>query len=170
MKNKMKINTLLDMILFLAILALFCLKGSWHETLAYTFGGLVICHLVLHGKQFKALLKSDKGRNNAILDIIMFAALLSLFAVKGDVHETLAYTTGFLVIIHVVWHWRQFTVMYRRLIPEVKYQRLVAVIASALIIAILTMPLYVTMGEPGHGNGYGPPGRSQGEHHHGWQE
>jgi hypothetical protein len=43
--------------------------------------------------------------------------------------------------------------MYRRLIPEVRYQRLVAIFTGILVVAILTMPLYMTVGGPGQNGG-----------------
>ncbi|MEN6350625.1 MAG: hypothetical protein ABFD08_14665 [Syntrophomonas sp.] len=160
-KNYGSTNTILDILMFLVMLAIFCIKGGMHETLAYTIGGLVIVHIVLHWRQFTVMLK--KGHTNAILDIIMFLVMLALFNIKGDWHETLAYIIGGSAIVHIVLHWQQFRVMYRRLIPQVKYQRMVAVLTGALVIAILTAPLYLDVGRPGHmegggrHGGYGPP-------------
>ncbi|MEN6462227.1 MAG: hypothetical protein ABFC94_12765 [Syntrophomonas sp.] len=101
----------------------------------------------------------NKGKVNVILDIVMFLVMLSIFCVKGNLHETFAYTIGGLVIIHLVLHWEQFTAMYRKLIPEARYQRLVAVLAGVLVIAILTAPLYWTVDRPGQNGNFGPPDR-----------
>ncbi|MEN6324739.1 MAG: hypothetical protein ABFD18_00810 [Syntrophomonas sp.] len=164
-------NTILDIVMFLVMLAIFCGKGDLHEPLAYTIGGLVIVHVILHWRQFTVMLK--KGNTNAILDLIMALVMLGLFNIKGGLHETLAYSIGGLVILHIVWHWQQFKVMYRRLIPEVRYQRLVAALTGALIIGILTMPLYLDTGSYKHMEGHGPHGEfgpyenyhSEGRHH-----
>lgn len=164
-------NTILDIVMFLVMLAIFCGKGGLHEPLAYTIGGLVIVHVILHWRQFTVMLK--KGNHNAILDLIMALIMLGLFNIKGGLHETLAYTIGGLLIVHIVWHWQQFKVMYRRLIPEVRYQRLVAALTGILVIAILTMPLYMDLGEPQHMEGLGRPGEpgpyeiyhGEGRHH-----
>ncbi len=158
MKNKGDSNTILDIVMFLVMLAIFCIKSDLHETLAYTIGGLVILHLVLHWKQFIAMLKKNIGNNNIILDIVMFLVMLAIYFIKGDLHETLAYTIGGLLILHIVLHWQQFQVMYRRLIPEVRYQQLVAIFTGVLVVVILTMPLYMKVDGPGQ-NG-GPPDRN----------
>jgi len=55
MKNKSKINVVLDLLMFLIMLAIFCVKGELHEGLAYTIGGLLILHIVLHWQQFKVM-------------------------------------------------------------------------------------------------------------------
>lgn len=165
-KNHGNTNTVLDILMFIVMLAIFCLKGGMHELLAYTIGGLVIVHVILHWRQFKVMFK--KGNSNAILDIIMALVMLGLFNIKGELHETLAYLIGGLLILHIVWHWQQFKVMYRRLIPEVRYQRLVAVLTGILAVAILTAPLYMDLGGYGHMEGHGRPGElGPYEHHHG---
>ena len=153
MKDKVKFNTILDIVMFLVMIAIFCIKGSLHETLAYTIGGLVIVHIVMHWQQFNAMLKNNIGTSSTILDILMFLVMLALFFMKGDLHETLAYTIGGLVILHIVLHWQQFKVMYCRLIPEARYQRLVAIFTGVLVVAILTMPLYMTVDGPGQNGG-----------------
>ncbi|MDD3270368.1 MAG: hypothetical protein PHX14_13700 [Syntrophomonadaceae bacterium] len=169
-KSNTNTNTILDIAMFIVMLAIFCLKGGLHEPLAYTIGGLVIVHVILHWRQFTVMLK--KGKMNSILDLIMALVMIGLFNIKGDLHETLAYSIGGLVIIHIVLHWQQFKVMYCRLIPEVHYQRLVAMLTVALVIAILTMPLYLDMGGIEHKEGYGhhgdfgPSGHYQGGRHH----
>lgn len=155
-KSHANTNTVLDILMFIVMLAIFCIKGGMHELLAYTIGSLVIVHVILHWRQFKVMLK--KSNSNAILDIIMALVMLGLFNIKGGLHETLAYLIGGLVILHIVWHWQQFKVMYRRLIPEVRYQRLVAVLAGILVVAILTAPLYMDVGSYEHMEGQGRPG------------
>lgn len=55
MKNKGKINVVLDMLMFAVMLAIFCVKGEIHEALAYTIGSMLILHIVLHWPQIKAL-------------------------------------------------------------------------------------------------------------------
>jgi len=83
--------------------------------------------------------------------------MLGLFFVKGESHETLAYTVGTLLIVHIVLHWQQIKVLYRQLLPESSQRVVGGVVITALIIAILTMPMYLPgTGERGHGE-YGPP-------------
>jgi len=55
LKNKGKINIVLDFLMLLVMLAIFCVKGEFHEALAYTLGGMLILHIVLHWQQIKAL-------------------------------------------------------------------------------------------------------------------
>lgn len=55
MKNKAKINVVLDLLMFMVMLAIFCIKGEIHETLAYTIGSLLILHIALHWQQIKVL-------------------------------------------------------------------------------------------------------------------
>ncbi len=103
----------------------------------------------------------NKGKINVVLDLLIFLVMLAIFCVKGDLHETLAYTLGGLLILHIVLHWQQFKAMYRNLIPEARYQNLVAGLTVMAIIAILTMPLYLTVDGPGDNDRHGPPAYSQ---------
>ena len=97
----------------------------------------------------------NRGKVNLILNLIMFITMLTLFCVKGEIHETLAYTLGGLLILHIVLHWKQIKVLYRQLIPQIRYQYLVGFLAAAAIVAVLTMPLYVN----GDSQGYNGDGR-----------
>jgi hypothetical protein len=168
MKNKGKFNVILDIILFVVILAIFCIKGQYHELLAYTIGGLAALHLLLHLQQYWAMVKNNISHRNIILDTLMFAVMLSLYFVKGSLHETLAYTLGIFTLIHFIWHWKQFKAMYCHLIPKLAYRYLVGTVTAILLAAVLTSPLYLTSDErPGHGGGYGgPPDRVYDERRH----
>lgn len=159
MKDKGKINTILDIVLFLVMLAIFCVKGDLHESLAYAIGGLLILHVILHWQQFKVMLNKNKVNSNTILDIVLFLVMLAIFCIKGGLHETLAYTSGGLVLMHIGLHWQQYKVLYSRLIPEIKYQRLIAIFTGIIVVAILTMPLYLTVDGPGQSGDFGPPDR-----------
>ena len=104
----------------------------------------------------------NKGKFNLILDFTMFLFILAIFCVKGEIHETLAYTLGGLLILHIVLHWKQIKVLYRQLIPQSRYQYLFGFLAVAAIVAVLTMPLYVTVdsqGYNGNDHGYNGDGR-----------
>lgn len=166
MKNKGKCNTVLDIVLFLVMLAVFCIKGQYHEPLAYIIGALVTLHIVWHWKQFCIMFKKSIGNKNVILDILMFLVMLSLFIVKGDVHEVVAWTIGILSLVHVVWHWKQFKVMYCQLIPDTYYRYLVGALAIVLLTAVLTAPTYLTIQDTGHGHGGPPPGYAGGQRGH----
>lgn len=155
MKNKGKTNVIIDIVLFLFMLAIFCIKGQFHEFFAYTMGILLILHLVFHWKQFQVLWK--KGNYNAMLDLGMFAVMLAIFCVKGEIHEILAYTIGILAIIHIALHWKQFKAMYRHLLPEAGNRYVVTALTAILTVAILTAPLYITTGDMGRHEGP-PPG------------
>ncbi|MDD2620145.1 MAG: hypothetical protein PHC92_05710 [Syntrophomonadaceae bacterium] len=116
--------------------------------------------------------KNSNQNTNTIIDIVMFLVMLAIFCVEGELHESLGYMMGGLTIVHIALHWRQFKVMYCRLIPEVRYQRLAALFTAILVIAILTMPLYMNVGDSGMGDhgrdgDFGPTGRyhSEGKHH-----
>lgn len=161
MKNKVKANVVIDLLLFLIMLAIFCVKGELHEMLAYTMGGLLILHIALHWQQFKAMLKKNKWNRSTILDIVMFLVMLAIFCVEGELHETLAYTMGGLLILHIVLNWQRFKAMYRKLIPEAKYQHLAAVLTAVAIVAILTMPLYLTVDGPGPNGDFRPHDHSR---------
>jgi len=100
----------------------------------------------------------NRGKINLVLDFIIFLCMLGLFFVKGEFHESLAYTVGSLLIAHIVLHWQQIKVMYRQLLPKSSHRVLGGVVIAALILAVLSMPMYLNTGERGHGE-YGPPGR-----------
>lgn len=106
----------------------------------------------------------NRGKTNLILDFLMFLAMLAIFCVKGETHETLAYTVGGLIILHIVLHWKQIKVLYRQLIPQTRYQYLAGLVAAAAIAAVLTMPLYVTSDGYGEHRGYDSPPFSHGRH------
>ncbi len=57
MRNNGKINIVLDFMMLLTMLAIFFVKGEFHEMLAYTLGAMLIAHIVLHWKQIKVLLR-----------------------------------------------------------------------------------------------------------------
>lgn len=156
MKSKGKWNTVLDIILFVVMLAVFCIKGQYHEPLAYTIGLLATLHIALHWKQFTIMIKKNIANKNVILDVLMFLVMLSLFMVKGDVHEIMAWTIGALSLLHVVWHWKQFKAMYCQLIPDAYYRYLVGALTVILLAAVLAAPTYLTIQETGKGHG-GPP-------------
>lgn len=99
----------------------------------------------------------NKGKINLILDLLMFLVMLAIFFVKGEFHETLAYTIGALLILHIVLHWKQFMAMYRKCIPESNIRNLVSFLIAAAIIAIVTMPLYLNTEGAGRGEHHGPP-------------
>lgn len=103
----------------------------------------------------------NRGKINLILDLLMFLLMLAIFFVKGEFHETLAYTMGGLLILHIGLHWQQFTVMFRKFIPEMKVRYLVITLLAAAVVAILTMPLYLNLeGEGREGHHEPPPGYS----------
>ncbi|MGE5390020.1 MAG: hypothetical protein ACM3PE_03040 [Deltaproteobacteria bacterium] len=99
----------------------------------------------------------NKGKINLVLDLVMFLGMLGLFFVKGEFHETLAYTLGGLLILHIVLHWQQIKVMYRQLLPETSHQVLGGAVVVALIAAILTMPIYLPATGEGNRGAFGPP-------------
>lgn len=83
MKNRNKTNLILDFLMFLTMLAIFCVKGEIHEILAYTIGGLVVLHLVLHWKQMKVMFKQLIPQTNyqylaGILAVAAIAAVLTM--------------------------------------------------------------------------------------------
>ncbi|MGE5417944.1 MAG: hypothetical protein ACM3UZ_14495 [Acidobacteriota bacterium] len=53
--NKAKVNTALDILLFVVLLGIYFVKGGMHEALGYTLGALMVLHVTLHWKQFKAM-------------------------------------------------------------------------------------------------------------------
>jgi len=74
-----------------------------------------------------------------------------------------------LVILHIILHWEQFNALYRRLIPNVNHQRLVAALMVVLVLAIVTMPLYMPSrfdGNRGETWQYGRNGIRGGGHGH----
>lgn len=164
MKNRSKCNTVLDMVLFLVMLAVFCIKGQYHEPLAYTLGALVTLHIVWHWKQFTIMIKKNIGNKNVILDILMFLVMLFLFIGGGGVHEILAWTIGILSLVHIAWHWKQFKIMYGQLLPDKHYRYLVGALTALLLAAVLVSPAYLPIretshdhGGPRHGNTAGGP-------------
>ncbi|HPT69077.1 MAG TPA: hypothetical protein PKW50_02950 [Syntrophomonas sp.] len=83
MKNNGKINLVLDFVMFLFILAIFFVKGEFHEALAYILGAMLILHLVLHWKQIKVLycqlIPQQKYRYLAgIVAVASIAAILTM--------------------------------------------------------------------------------------------
>ncbi|MEQ8174104.1 MAG: hypothetical protein ABRQ26_03460 [Syntrophomonadaceae bacterium] len=167
MKSKNKWNTVLDLILFVVMLAVFCIKGQYHEPLAYTIGLLAALHIILHWKQFTIMIKKNIGNKNVILDILMFLVMLSLFMVEGNIHEIMAWTIGVLSLVHVIWHWKQFKLMYCQLIPDTYYRYLVAALTVILLTAVLAAPNYLTIQATGKGHGGPPPGYAgSGRGHH----
>ncbi|WP_157048990.1 hypothetical protein [Syntrophomonas palmitatica] len=107
----------------------------------------------------------NKGKFNIILDFLMFLVMLGLFFVKGEYHETLAYTVGGLIVLHIILHWPQIKALYRQLLPSTTQQILGIILIVVLAVGIITMPMYLpNAGERGHGEfgrGYGPlPGYS----------
>lgn len=168
MKLPRKWNLVLDIIMLVLAPAVYCIKGQYHETLAYTIATLIAIHIAWHWKQYSAMIKNRSGSRNIVLDLAMFLVMLSLFFVKDNLHETLAYIMGILMIIHFVWHWKQFKTLYNILIPKTVYRYLVGVLTAVLLAAVLTAPLYLTIdkrvghggyGDPPHGHGYRERGR-----------
>ncbi|NLW90845.1 MAG: hypothetical protein GXY34_04520 [Syntrophomonadaceae bacterium] len=101
----------------------------------------------------------NKGKINLVLDFVMFLAMLGLFFIKGESHETLAYSLGGLLILHIVLHWQQIKVMYRQLLPETSHRVVGGAVMAVLIAAILTMPMYLPAArERNHGKHGPPPG------------
>lgn len=100
----------------------------------------------------------NKTKTNTIVDMLIFILMLSLFFSKGDMHETTAYILGGCIILHMVMHWDQFKAMYRKLIPDLKFQVVIGVLVAALAIAAAAMPSYLQVGgdrEEMRGPGYG---------------
>lgn len=158
MKSKGKWNTVLDIVMLVVMLAVFCIKGQYHESLAYTIGLLAALHIALHWKQFTVMIKKNIGHKNVILDILMFLVMLSLFIVEGNGHEILAWTIGVLSLVHVVWHWKQFKVMYCQLLPDTYCRYLVGGLTVVLLTAVLAAPSYLNIQDAGKGHGGRPPG------------
>ncbi len=103
-------------------------------------------------------MKNNKILINTILDIVLFVMMISIFTVKGELHETIAYTLGILMTFHVALHWKHFSSMYHQLIPESKYQKLAAILIGALVVGILATPLYLPNND--RGDDYGRPVKS----------
>ncbi|MGE5396781.1 MAG: hypothetical protein ACM3MK_04515 [Chitinophagales bacterium] len=102
----------------------------------------------------------NKTKVNTVIDLILFVIILSIFFMKGEFHEALAYTLGTLVIVHIVLHWKQFTAMFRNLIPDKTPRVLVGVLIGAIILAILTSPLYLSGSRMDNDRDFdGPPDR-----------
>lgn len=103
----------------------------------------------------------NKIKINTILDILIFILMLSMFVTSGEIHEMLAYTLGACIVAHLVLHWSQFKVMYKKLVPNTTGQVAVGILVVALAVAVLAMPAYLGFGEMGNdgerGRGYGPP-------------
>lgn len=97
----------------------------------------------------------SKNKINTILDLVLFMMIISMFIIKGGLHESIAYILGLLLILHVVLHWQQFKALYRQLIPNPVYQKIVAVLVGGMLVALLTMPLYLQVNDKGH-NGRPP--------------
>lgn len=164
MKSGSKRNVILDLILLVVMLAVFCIKGQFHKPLAFTIGILVALHILWHGKQYRAMARENWKNRNVILDLLMFLSMLSLFFSKGEAHEVLAFATGILTLVHLVWHWKQFKAMYCLLIPQTIYRYVVGTLTAAVLAAVLTAPWFLTIEE--HGLHGGPPGQTPGERHH----
>lgn len=83
-----------------------------------------------------------KTRNkvNIVLDMIMVLIILPIFMVKGAYHETLGYTLGAVVILHIILHWNQIKVMFRQLVPEPKARVVGVVMFVALVAFVLSLP------------------------------
>jgi len=101
MKNRNKTNLILDFLMFLTMLAIFCVKGEIHEALAYTIGALVVVHLVLHWKQIKVMFKQliPQTSYQYMAGILALAAIAAVLAMplyisqdgSGDFGERGAY-------------------------------------------------------------------------------
>ena len=85
---------------------------------------------------------TNRSKRNTVLDIILFLLMLAVFSITGEYHKPLAITFGVLLILHTVWHWQQFKIMYRQLIPDRTYRYLVNALIAILITAVVTLPLY----------------------------
>lgn len=99
----------------------------------------------------------NKGKINIVLDLVMLLVMMGLFFVKGESHETLAYSLGGLLILHIVLHWKQIKAMYRQLLPKTSHQIVGGAVIVALIAAVLTMPLYLPGSVEGNRGEFGPP-------------
>lgn len=92
MKNRGKFNLVVDFTMFLFILAIFSVKGGIHEALAYTLGGLLILHIVLHWKQIKVLYRQliPQSRYQYLFGFLAAAAVVAVLTmslhVNGDGH------------------------------------------------------------------------------------
>ncbi len=96
--------------------------------------------------------KFNKAKLNLVIDAIMFVIMLSIFTIKGEMHEAFAYTLGVLVISHIVMHWKQIRVMYRQLIPGAWAQKLVAALFLILTAAVLLIPCFYPSANGPNGN------------------
>jgi hypothetical protein len=97
----------------------------------------------------------NRGKINLVFDFIMLLTILALFIIKGQFHETLAYTLGAMVILHIALHWKQIKALFLQLVPQKKYRYITGFLAVAAVASILTMPLYIQTNDRGHGGEFG---------------
>ncbi|MGE5404269.1 MAG: hypothetical protein ACM3PP_04960 [Candidatus Saccharibacteria bacterium] len=112
-------------------------------------------------------MKFNKAKVNTVLDILLFIVLLGIYFVKGGMHETLGYTLGALMVLHVALHWKQFKAMYRHLIPKPGYQKLVAGLVGILVVAVIVGSSYLPNDREG---GPSLDGRSDHVQNEQWQQ
>jgi len=81
-------------------------------------------------------------RKNIILDSLLFIFMLGL-AVSGDsdIHPVLGIIVVILVIIHIVWHWKQIKIMLKQAFPKLKIQK--SIIGMILILGFVVLLLFL---------------------------
>ncbi len=53
-------------------------------------------------------------KRNLYIDCLMFLILCGIFTVRGEMHEFFGTFLGILVIVHIILHWKQLKVMFRK--------------------------------------------------------
>jgi len=89
--------------------------------------------------------------------MIMTLVIVGIFLVKGGTHETLGYTLGILVTVHVILHWKQIKIMYCQMLPDSTIQITVLVIFVLLLVSLFSWPGLTPQNErhgPGGKGGY----------------
>lgn len=88
--NKTKVNTVVDMLIFILMLSLFFSSGKVHETTAYILGGCIVFHIAMHWAQFKVMYRKllpDLKAQVVIGILVAVLAVASIVLLGGQGHE-----------------------------------------------------------------------------------
>ncbi len=65
----------------------------------------------------------NNGRKNLILDAILFLVMIAMpVSADAEMHGLLGLILLVLVVIHIIWHWKQIKFMYRQLTMKPRTQ------------------------------------------------